>query len=49
MFISKARRTVNRIIFIAFIAFLFLVADQGVEHFSRMGEAVSHLSSLSGN
>lgn len=49
MFLSKTRRIVNRIIFIGFLGFLFLVADQGVEHFSRMGSAMDNIRIMSGN
>lgn len=49
MFLSKTRRIVNRIIFFGFLSFLFLVADQGVEHFSRMGTAVDNIRTMSGN
>ena len=49
MFLSNSRRNVNRIIVLAFLGFCILVADQGLEHFTRMGTAVDNLHTLSGN
>lgn len=49
MFPSNFRRNVNRVILLGFIGFLFLVADQGLDHIGRMGIAVDNLRTLSGN